>query len=366
MRERHKNFAVGLTIIGALVMLGAMIVIFAGLPELFRSGYNVHIVTDTTYSAKQGDAVHFAGMRVGQVNDVAFRDTSRPQEGVLITVRIDNDIKLPANTRAHFYSRGFMGGTHLELRASGEDAETAKNLPTDGSATVPALYEGSELVPKEFRKAVSEMSEGLGEFSRLAKNFNTLFEVPGSTTGPSTTGTATATAPSGSKIQQMLARLDRTLEGIETVVGDEDNQQNIKQSLANLASATEKANEAMDAIIHFAEEAKQVTDGAKQATTRASETLAKVGNAADTANRRIDEIADGIIKNAEEMSRLLMTIRKLSVKIDQGEGTAGRLINDPKLYNNLVEATAQMSRVMKDMRALVEEWKESGVPIKLR
>ena len=45
---------------------------------------------------------------------------------------------------------------------------------------------------------------------------------------------------------------------------------------------------------------------------------------------------------------------------------AGALINDPKLYNNLVEATRQMGQLMKEMRELVNKWKEQGLFLKLQ
>ena len=54
------------------------------------------------------------------------------------------------------------------------------------------------------------------------------------------------------------------------------------------------------------------------------------------------------------------------VKIESGEGSAGKFINDPKLYNNLIEVSDQMTQLLKEFRQLVKKWKASGLEIKLK
>ena len=63
---------------------------------------------------------------------------------------------------------------------------------------------------------------------------------------------------------------------------------------------------------------------------------------------------------------MLMTINRLATTIESGEGTVGQLINDPKLYQNLLTATNRFSKLLADLQLLAEKWKQSGVGIKLK
>ena len=74
--------------------------------------------------------------------------------------------------------------------------------------------------------------------------------------------------------------------------------------------------------------------------------------------------AGKLIESADELSVLLATLNKAAAKIESGKGTAGKLLNDPKLYNTLLEVGDQMTRLLKEFRQLVEKWKTSGLGIR--
>ncbi len=50
MTPNARNIAVGLTVIVALAMLGGMILIFAGLPQMFQAGYEIKIINGSANS----------------------------------------------------------------------------------------------------------------------------------------------------------------------------------------------------------------------------------------------------------------------------------------------------------------------------
>jgi hypothetical protein len=53
-------------------------------------------------------------------------------------------------------------------------------------------------------------------------------------------------------------------------------------------------------------------------------------------------------------------------KINRGEGTAGKFVNDGRLYEQLLEDTRQLDLVLKELKSFVAESKEKGLPIKLK
>jgi len=48
-------------------------------------------------------------------------------------------------------------------------------------------------------------------------------------------------------------------------------------------------------------------------------------------------------------------------KVNRGDGTAGRLINDGRLYENLLETSTQLNVLLKDVRELLDKVNEKGL-----
>ncbi len=340
MNERAKNIAVGITVLGALGMLCGMIVIFAGLPQMFQRGQELKIIFPSTGDAHEGDAVHMAGMRVGRITDIRFAEGD-PRKGVVFTVRIDSGVKIPGNVTAYIFTRGFVGGAYLELKPEGparrdpQTGQVLEHFPADWSEPIRGQVKGSGMFPDEMKNAFLDLS-------KLAKNLNAAIapaEAP-------STSPATTTAPAGGGIRGAITTLITTLNDIRDVL-DEENRRNIKTSFANLAKASSGAIEAMDAMKNFAAEA--------------NVTMKKVGDTADAARTRIDELTSKLIEDAEKISALMTTINKAAMKVESGKGTAGKLLNDPALYNNLMAAAKQMEKMLEDFRGLLKEWKDNGV-----
>ena len=44
----------------------------------------------------------------------------------------------------------------------------------------------------------------------------------------------------------------------------------------------------------------------------------------------------------------------------------GKLMNDPKLYNDLTDAAEKLSKLLVELRQLAVAWKADGVKIKLK
>jgi len=350
MKESARNVAVGLTVIIALILLCGMIILFTGLPEQFQPGYTIKIHADATHDTRTGASVHLAGMRVGYVTDIEFTDRSAPMEGVTLTARIDHDIDLPAETIAVFFTKGLTGQAYIQLKPEGppvRDPRTGQPLayfPRDGSIVMDSKHVPSGLpLPQELLDALPEIQKGFKNLGDLAKTLNDLLApAAGAPTDGQPASQPDQAAPS---LQSIATKLDSVLTGLNNVFGDPKSQQDLKESLANLAAASASAKDAMEQLKAFA--------------VNAGQTLQQ-------ADSHMNELTARLIQTADQISKLMATLNEAAMKMAQGDGTAGKLLNDPKLYEDLVEATRQLSELVKEFRLMIAEWKEKGVKIQLK
>lgn len=332
MNEHKRNIAIGLTVLVGLGMLAAMIFLFTGLPEMFRTGYTVKIHFWQTHDITPGDPIYLRGKRVGIVTDVEFTDGD-PRKGVTITARVDSDIRIPRNIEAKVFTRGIVGKGYLTLIPPDDgfyDPATGKEIGfynLDEPIILTGIHDtGASMLPPK-------LAEGLENLSKLAKTLSDLIAPPPVTQPATDTQPSTGPAPEPpAGLKGTIIRLNRTLDALYAIAGNADNQKNLRASLKNLAEATEQFNA-------FIPEARKSLAGT-------------------------DELVRKLITDAEDIGKLLQAFQKTAEKINEGEGTAGKLLNDPKLYNNLLDMTEQIDLLIKDFRRLTEKWETKGIKIR--
>jgi len=122
------------------------------------------------------------------------------------------------------------------------------------------------------------------------------------------------------KLKELVNGLIAFINNANEIVGDKANKENIKTTLANLSVATEELKKFL---------------------------------------------ASGV-NTSEEASRTAAELRLILEKINNGQGTAAKFINDGRLYENLLENTQEMEVLLKDLRELVAEYKKKGIKLKLK
>ena len=348
MQERGKNILVGLTVLIGMTMFAGMIVMFAGLPEWFATGQRIEIAFPQTYDIVAGDPIYLNGMRVGMVRKVQFTQGD-PRYGVTMVVTMNADVRLPRDIQARVRKKGLTGKGVLFLTPSGP-------VPTNGQDGTVEFYpkdvtvqlvgenaSGGGLLPKELTSAFKD-------FGILARSLNALIEgqEDSATTGP----------PTGNGLRGMTVRLSRTLDSIYEITGDQANQENIKESLAGLRSMTGAENQkALQQVLTNLEQF-----AGKENQKQLRNALRSLASASDGA----DELMRQLQSTASAVSKLTGQLAAVTKKIDTGKGTAGKLINDPALYVNLVEAVEQIEALARDLRAMTAKWKKDGVGVKLK
>jgi phospholipid/cholesterol/gamma-HCH transport system substrate-binding protein len=322
----------------------------------------LYIEFSSSSGVTSGTELHLNGMTIGKVIKVRFQDD--PRNGVIFDCLINEGFRVPGDVNAYIYSRGFVGGAYLELASDNKPPGNQRGMDwlPEGYTIKNGRDKGAGLVPDELLAKVDEIAKSFKSFGELSENLNRILAPatqPTSSPAATTAAGQTATAPGEQGVGGVLVKLNRTLDAFNTIIGSEDAQQDLRAIIGNLRSGTQAGTEAMTELKQFAADAretlKQIKTGAETVTT-----------AAQTTQVRADELAGKLIEQADKMGQLLTTLNQAAAKVDQGEGTVGKMLNDPALYNNLLQASDQLVRTLRELQDVLDQWREQGVPIKVK
>ncbi|MFP4622742.1 MAG: MlaD family protein [Gemmatimonadota bacterium] len=271
-----------LTALGLLVLLAGGVFIWGffflmGDP-IGVGGDDVVIVMEDGAGLGRGSPVQLNGVKVGTVREVTLHAPKR----VTVRIKVDDGLRLPADTRAMASSDVF--GTHsVEL------------IPGDALVTL----DGGDTIQGMVQQPLPQLATELGSQAR------TLMASADSLLSPRSVGDLRATASV------------------------------LPEAALELRAAFAELSLAAAAFRRTAEEMESAGAG-----TATAETLAEVRA---TARATTDAV--------HVMGTSLQSLASVMAKVDRGEGTLGRLVNDTSLYAELGATLREVRSLAADVQA---------------
>lgn len=319
---------VGVVVLGGLIILGWMMLQFGAqfATPFAPPTIPVRFSTSRADGISNGSAVSYRGVMVGHVEDV-----SRAPDGltVFIDATLDKDPPLPANMKAIIRVQGLVGGGAsivLELDSPQPQGQMAPNQ------NIPTQFVGLDILPDEFTALVTEL--------RL-----TVKQLRDSNVIP--------------HIDEQVLRVGKLIDSAEQVIADPQLREDLKSSLASLKQTTDKADRIATNIEKFSGELPKISSGA-------TDLIADARTTVQTTQGEIQKISQQVNDRLVQVSSTLDKIQSITTKVDQGQGTAGLLVNDPKLYQSLVDSSRELNSTISDLHRLIQQWEQEGVSLKLK
>jgi phospholipid/cholesterol/gamma-HCH transport system substrate-binding protein len=330
MPTYQRNILVGLTVLVAIVVFTWMILTFSGkTAELFAPPQiKVNFAVARADGLSPGSEVDYLGIEVGRVDKVARNPDNTT---IRIDASIDRDPPLPANIRASITSASALGGASvLSLDLAGQ---APQGKLQDGQ-TIAAQYVGLQLnlIPP----SISSTADQIGQVSlELTKTLRQLRE----------SGSIEDLDKTIKTVAVQAQKVGRVFDSIQNIFGDNETQGDLRVAIRNLRTTTEKLNSLADSL--------QTASSSATATIKSTQ-------------KDIDGISKQVGDRLTEISAVLTSIESVMNKVDKGQGTAGQLVNDPRLYQSLVDTSRELDKTVADLQRLVEQWEQEGVDLKLK
>lgn len=321
MTERSRNIVVGAVTLTGLVGLGFILFLFGYVPRLLETGYFVTLELTDAASLNVGSRVELAGIDIGQVETIDFKQPLGT--GVTVALRLREEVMVPTNTVVQV-DKPIIGGSPTIRFVI--DADTvgppADFLATDGSAVVTGSPGALATIFEQVDRLADSVDALSAEWQAVGQKVNGLLEAQdleaveaGEVPGNLTTAVA--------RIDRRLAEFRAVVAGADALVNDPKLREDLAATAAN-----------------------------------ARQTTADVGRSLERLEKRYVALAD-------EVAVAVGQVNVLMKSANAAEGTVGKLVNDPALYDNLNDTAERLGTVVDELRLLLEKWKAEGVPISL-
>lgn len=306
-------------IVGVFVAIGICALVwlifkFGDLPTAVTKmgSFEVYVQFPTAPGVQQDTPVRFCGYQIGRVTEVMAPDrredlvTGLKYYQTVVILSIGKDyVNIPSNVEIKLMTRG-LGSSYIELKQTpGKPLELLDpNRPGTEFLMDKILLQGSTGITSEFFPEESQK-----------------------------------------KLDDLVDGIIALIANANDVIGSPDNKENLQKILANLTEASEHAKETIQEFRKFAV---------------AGTTTLK------SADAKAEDVVVAMVDTSEEVSKAAAQLRLILEKINSGQGSAARLINDGRFYENLLENTQQIQLLLEELKSFVAQARDKGVPIKLK
>ncbi|MFQ5737301.1 MAG: MlaD family protein [Thermodesulfobacteriota bacterium] len=316
---------VGLFVLVGIILLAYMSMRLGGIKFGGAEGYDISVNFDSAAGLDNNASVRLAGVEVGRVKDIALKNNKAH-----VVIEIKKGFKIGKDFTALLTTKGLLGEKYLEL------------IP--GSPSAPALKPGEEITHTRSYADMDRLISMLSDVSvDIRKVSESLGNVLGGKEGETTLRNIIKNIEELSfRVNRMVARNDeqlgriiKNLDQFTTLLSNEGPAitTDLKLAIRNLNEALVKTSVNLNDMID--ENRGNLRDGVENLKL-ASQSLQQAMN---TVNRVTNEIGPNI-------KQTIASVGSIAKKIDRGEGTIGKMLNDDSLHKNINKTVTGINKLI--------------------
>jgi len=282
--------------VGILVILGTLMSIFSynylkGI-NLFEKTRTFKIVYAKVDGLSPSNPVTLNGYKIGKVQKINFNPNDTKE--LIVDVIIENDVKFSKTSKAELYETGLIGGKAIAIIPDYNNNVIAKSGDYLIGIVKPGL---TDLVNQIMPQIQLQLEAVMQKAEIVLSNVNSLF--------------------------------------------DEKTKESLKSSIDEFGSLTNSLSETSENINDF------IKDNSPNLTTTINNLNATSLKMKDVSNSISEVDLNLILTNLDST---ISNLNKITNKLNQGEGTVGKLLYDDGLFKNLDNATKNLEELIEDIK----------------
>lgn len=284
---------IGLTVILAITAAYIGFRYMSDMP-IFRQAHEITTTFDRVDGLASGNLVYMNGVKIGSVRNIELTTDAR----VRVLLAIELDVNIPVDSKARITSSGLIDGKSVVIERGTSDEYVEFGGEIEG------IYVDSIM------ETLAERGEGLGD--DISASFN--------------------------ELNQFLMQLNNTL--------DEESRESLGISIKNIETTTTAVSELLSSRQQELEETISSADRMMaQLDTMVTDTRPR----ADSLMANLQNSSEELKKVSRELDQTVSQLNQLLLKINEGEGTIGRLVNDPSLYHNADSLSIELRNLIREI-----------------
>ncbi len=298
MPARKAEVLVGATVLAALAILIGGVTWLKDL-QLARSYRVWHVTFPETGGLSKSDEVRVNGLRKGEV-----RSMDLAGDHVAVDLALVSEVQLTTDCRVAVRNIGLMGEKVIavDLVRTGRPYDAKRD-------TIPGVFE------RGIPEVMGEMGEAIGSVQSLATELHTV---------------ADALNRNGA-LQASIRNFHQTSEELRLVV--QENRAALRSTVEDFAVASRAT--------------RRLTAGREEELRRAMDDFISSASRMNQLTARLDSLRG--------------QIASVVGKVDRGDGTLGRLLNDDRLYKELHQAIGEFRDLVADVKAHPKKYLKIGL-----
>jgi phospholipid/cholesterol/gamma-HCH transport system substrate-binding protein len=296
----RREVKIGIFLAGTFLILGTFIFIVGDMSTWFRKGgYELVAYFDSVTGLERQDAVRLAGVRIGYVKDI--RLAHRQAE---VQMSISGKYRVPKGSKAALASLGLIGEKYIEI-TPGDQAAFLE--PGGALESTPAIsFDQIGALALSIGEDIKGVSKSLAELTGQQNQ---------------------------AQIRDTLSHLNSFTQDLKSFM--DENKKDLHEGIAGVSRATRELDQRIDTVSRNLDQAiAAVKDMAQENRGPVRSDIQKIGD---------------VLDDLKESVRLL---RQSLEKIDKGEGTVGKLVQDPELYDKAKATLASVEGAVEPLRAV--------------
>lgn len=293
MAKVSNELKIGLTVLVATLVAFVGYRIMKDIP-LFRTSTIVYTKFDQVYGLIPGNVINIKGFKIGTVKKMKLL----PSDSTLVTLNIEEDYKIPKGSIAILKSSGLLGGKYIEINKS----KSSEMVPNEGS--IKGVFEQGMMdsFAEEGEKLSNDISGSIRGVERLVTNLNNTLD-------------------------------DENLENVRSII------QNIESTTGSLNSLIQKRQNDLDTMIM---EAKNTLTNLDDLSSNNKEKITSLITNLEATSSELETLSAGL-------NETTLTLNEVLTKINNGDGSLGKMVNDPSLYNNIDSLSINLNQLIKNI-----------------
>src|SRR6056297_462448 len=278
--------------VGTGIILLFLVFFLFGEIKFFKKGYNIYIKYNFTAGLTEDAPVRLAGYDIGNVEKIKMIYEKDSTVYILVKVWIKEDIRLRNDSNFYINTLGLLGEKYIEITPGTPKKEyipkNATVIGNDPLSTEQMISKGKDLA--------EDIEEILKTLRKLMSRET--FDV----------------------FINSFKNLNKVMLETEKI---------LRENRANIYSSTTNLNKSLKKLPEISKNLETVSEVFK--------------NSFEGETPKIKKTIENIDKIAENL-------KILSEKMKEGEGSAGKFVNEKEVYDNIQEATDELKQLIKDIK----------------